>query len=115
MMLSMTETQFEDNKHLVKESFSEQLGVAMDMIFLMIVAERRLMRRRLSEVEIETTIRTHDNVAISNALEEEKFSTDMEWRILDKTALDVSVRDVTKPTSTQLSKNEIILHRLKFH
>merc|ERR1719219_1457412 len=107
--LSLTDAEYETHKGKVKTDMSSQLGVAEAFLTITKVVQRRRAlspRRRLSGVTLDTTVQTDDESSVISIINNDNFDEDLGARITSSTGIEVTVSDVTEPTSSNLQVSD---------
>merc|ERR1719285_1621717 len=98
MTLNMAVDEFEAKKDQVKEGIAKSLNVDSSLVEVAVKeqAESRL-RRILSEVELEVTVLTDDENAVTDAVTNDSFAETVSQDISESTGVDVQASGVTEP------------------
>ena len=99
MGMSITVDGFTNNKNFIVQSLSEQVGVAFEFIALEIITYRRSIRRKLSQLEVEVKMQTHDASSVEALVNDHEFASHLGSRISNKVGFTVTITEVSEPTT----------------
>jgi len=106
LTLSMTESEFDQQKESIKSGVAKACNVETNQVELAVVARRN--RRNLQDsVNIEAKITTDstDAATVTNLIQDGEFATSLETEIASE-GVTTTVSDVSAPTVTSLAANE---------